>query len=69
MILFPVFRPAAITTALVFIASVVSTPTVDKGVKKYALEATAAPHFLVYSDKPISGVTPPVDQIAGYNVL
>ena len=69
MILFSVFRAAAIITMLVFIACVVSTPTVDEGVKDYTPEATAVPRFLIYSDKLVGGVTPSVDQIAGYNVL
>jgi hypothetical protein len=69
MIVFSLFRPAAIIAPLVFIASVVSTPTFDEGVKDYAPDATAAPRFLIYSDKPMSGITPSVDQIAGYNVL
>jgi hypothetical protein len=69
MILFSIFRPATIIATLVFIASVMSTPTFDDSVKDYALNATAAPRFLIYSDLFISGTTPSVNKVAGYNVL
>jgi hypothetical protein len=61
-------RLAAIVSALVFIGSVASAPAFDVRAKPEP-EATTAPRFVIYSDKFVSGTTPSVDQIAGYNVL
>jgi hypothetical protein len=61
-----VTRLAVIATTLAFVASVASAPTFDEWTNNGAPDA---PHFVIYSDKLLSGTTPSVDKIAGYNVL
>jgi hypothetical protein len=57
---------AVIATTLAFVASVASAPTFDEWTNNGAPDA---PHFVIYSDKLLSGIMPSVDNIAGYNVL
>lgn len=47
---------------------VASAPVTETG-RGHRPVSIAAPHFVVYSDKFINGVVPPVDQVKGYNVL
>jgi hypothetical protein len=66
MSFFSFSRLAVIATTLAFVASVASAPTFDEGAN---IGAPDAPRFVIYSDKFVSGITPSVNKIAGYNVL
>jgi len=61
-------RLAVMASALVFIGSATSAPAFEERAKPEPA-ATAAPRFVIYSDKFVSGTTPSVNQIAGFNVF
>jgi hypothetical protein len=65
MTIFSFSRLFIIATTLMStgIALVASAPAFDE------TAARNAPHFVIYSDKFVSSVTPSVNRIAGYNVL
>ena len=66
MTIFSFSRLFAIAATLVSIALVASAPALDEGATAVA---HSAPHFVIYSDQFVSGVAPPVNKIAGFNVL
>jgi len=61
-------RLAVFISALIFVGSVASAPTGQNQTQPKPA-AAAAPHFVIYSDKFVSGTTPSVDQVKGYNVF
>lgn len=62
-------RLAAAISALVFLGSALAAPAVDARSKPTAAVSNAAPHFVIYSDDFVTGTTPDVSTIQGYNVL
>lgn len=61
-------RIAAAITAIACVGSSLAAPALDARAKNTQI-ASKAPHFVIYSDSYVSGTTPDVSDVAGYNVL
>lgn len=71
MVAFTFSRIATALSALACIGSAAAAPLIDARSKPSPADAPAAPYFVIYGDKWITGSTgiPPVENITGYNVL
>ena len=69
---FTMLLASLLTLSSVFVSLVVAAPTsrLDATARKILERATpVAPHWVIYSDKYVSGGAPDVSDIEGYNVL
>ncbi|KZP24588.1 glycoside hydrolase family 18 protein [Athelia psychrophila] len=71
MVAFTFSRLAAAITAIACVGSSLAAPLIDARAKPSTETqiSSAAPHFVIYSDSFVSGTTPDVSAVAGYNVF
>ncbi|KZP24609.1 glycoside hydrolase family 18 protein [Athelia psychrophila] len=69
MVAFTFSRIAAAVTAIACVGSSLAAPVIDARASNSTQPSSKAPHFVIYSDEYVTGTTPNVSAVAGYNVF
>lgn len=69
MITFTFPRIAAAVIAIACVGSSLAAPVIDPRASNSTQPSSKAPHFVIYSDEYVTGTTPNVSVVEGYNVL